>query len=68
VAVVHEVERDRVARELGARPVVVADRFVGREEVVVPAALDQQRRRRLGVIYVVGGVIGRDLLEDRRSR
>ncbi len=65
VAVVHEEERDRVAGVLGPGAVVEADRLVGREEVVVPAALDQQRRRRLAVVDVVGGVVGGELVDDR---
>src|SRR5207253_8477629 len=65
VAVVHQEQRDRVARVVGAGAVVEADRLVDREEVVVPAALDQQGRRRLGVVDVIGGVVGGDLGDDR---
>jgi hypothetical protein len=65
VAVVHQEEGDRVAGVLGAGAVVEAERLVDREEVVVPAALDQQRRRRLRVVDVIGGVVGGDLGDDR---
>src|SRR4051794_11957786 len=46
VAEVAELERDIGARVGGAKRVVDAQRFGGREEVIGPAVLDQERRRR----------------------
>ena len=71
VAQAGEEQRDVGARVLRPRPVVEAECLVGREQVVGPAARDQQRGRCLRVIDVVRRVVRRQLVADvgkRRQR
>ena len=67
VAEVGEEQGDRRVRVLRPGPVVVAHGLVHREEVVGEAVRDQERRRRPGMVDVVGGVVGRHLLEQLRG-
>ncbi len=63
MAEVGEVQRDRRGWVVRLQAVVVAQRLVGREEVIGPAAGDHQRGRGGRVVDPVGGVVGGDLVD-----